>query len=636
MPRRMVGGASVRLVRFSSSKNSTATTTTTTPLVQHRRHVIFGANTDVGKTIVAAGLVRSSRNNNYGLLTNNNPVPQTLVQYVKPMQCGGSDERFVRHVLQLDGDGDDDNQQHAYRIDTLFDWTTPASPHTSSRLEGLPVSDKEVLRALQKHFQASTTPTSSSTITWYETAGGVLSPGAASPDNDTPWHARQSHAAPSSPLSWGWQPQADLYRPLMANTSTAILVGDARLGGISATLSSLESLLWRGYHVPALVLINPSMTTDENDSNDDIVHANAAALREYTQGRYQDDYNIKVVDLPAIPPDPAVPLDDWYRSKVVTETFVQLNQHLADDWAQRFDVDEDEDPESYNNDLSVTTPSDSSFALKLAQRYSRHGQRALQGAQASLMRHVVDDSLWASHSLPWSVYSDASIAVARAKAQRLALSLYQRRMRVTSEQRDSMEWAICLHSVPTRRSRQGSDEHDGDEGDDFSWVSAENLVLEAPTLAFADGKLRIRFPEGLEASEDTVTEFDSIEKTLDVAARRIAPKLYSQYKELVEMQWLVYEHSGITRKIGAIVVEPVLSSDHVWVDPLWQRALIEIGEARNIPIVFDETGLDIELKKESERFNVEPDIAIVASYPSASMTPIMTTSCLEYKGNNCV
>ena len=38
----------------------------------------------------------------------------------------------------------------------------------------------------------------------------------------------------------------------------AILVGDGRLGGISATLSSLESLLYRGYNLAGLIVIDSS------------------------------------------------------------------------------------------------------------------------------------------------------------------------------------------------------------------------------------------------------------------------------------------------------------------------------------------------------------------------------------------
>ena len=46
-------------------------------------------------------------------------------------------------------------------------------------------------------------------------------------------------------------PQADCYRPLFLPT---ILIGDSKLGGISSTIASYESLLIRGYIIDAVIL----------------------------------------------------------------------------------------------------------------------------------------------------------------------------------------------------------------------------------------------------------------------------------------------------------------------------------------------------------------------------------------------
>ena len=537
-----------------------------------------------------------------------------LIQYIKPMQCGGSDERFVKHVVQLDQNTTTTTSLlYPYQANTLVAWETPASPHTSSRIEGLPCSDEQILDVLRKQLDKTVASGATSTIVWCETAGGVLSPGPSSPDNDKPWHARQASAPSSSPGAWGWQPQADLYRRF-ASTGTVVLVGDARLGGISATLSSLESLISRGYRVPAIVVINPVADKD--------VHANAKALREYTSGRY--DHPIEVLDLPPIPPDPTVPLDDWYRSEDVVNKFEQLHQHLRQDWID------------FMGDEPVLTkpPLDTSLALRLARTWSQYGKLAFDKEEATntWMDHLLDENDWAHDA---KVQASNKDAVAWAK--QAALATYQKRMRVTDEQKDNMEWAICRQSLPELYHSEGKHDHDSEEEEEeedeeeeeFSWVSAKNLVLDAPTIAFQKGKLRIRFPEGLESSPDTTTEFESMDKALDIVARRVAPKLYSQYKELIEMQWLVYEHSGINRKIGAILLEPVLSRDHVWVDPLWQRALIEIGEARNIPIIYDETGLDLGMKRGYQALHVKPDIAILRNTSSASALPQLTTLYTE-------
>lgn len=592
--------------RFSTSS---ASTVPELPTYRHRRHLIFGANTDVGKTIVSAGLLRSSR-------VGDDNLP-ALVRYFKPMQCGGSDENFVNHVAKLDSKTiSSTGMMRPYHAKTLFNWETAASPHTASRKEGIPMSDTEIIEKIKVHFQEDGMA-DTSTITWYETAGGVLSPAAASPGNDTPFHARFSQASTSSPMHWGWQPQADLYRE-MASSTTTILVGDARLGGISATLTSLESLILRGYHVPAIVLINPSGADD--------IHANSKAISEYTTGRYDQNTPIKVVNLPSIPADISVPLDNWYQSDVVTKEFKELDQYLAADWTEYVSRTNAAD------DKVIDKPAlpEASFSLHLAQKVSQNGILALKApfAQKSLQTRVLalDKYSWAAQCSTWLPNTTQNLDIARDIAQEFALRTYQTRMRVSPEDKDSIEWSVCRHEVPSNRSEANEEAFDGD---DFSWVSAQDLVLEAPTLAFVDGTLTICFPEGLEASDDTTTEFESVESVLDLNLRRISPKLYSQYKELIEMQWLVYEHSGVNRKIGAIIIEPVLSRDQKFIDPLWQRALIEIGEARNIPIVFDEASSDLAMTEAKSSLDVDPDVALLASHSSTSTPSILTVLCSQ-------
>ena len=106
----------------------------------HRAHLLFGANTDVGKSVVSAGLVRAAA-----------ASPNTTVHYVKPLQCGGSDASFV--LQHRPDDGRPSNEFEEVHCETLFRWETPASPHLASRWEDIPVSDEEVLASLQSSLQ---------------------------------------------------------------------------------------------------------------------------------------------------------------------------------------------------------------------------------------------------------------------------------------------------------------------------------------------------------------------------------------------------------------------------------------------------------------------------------------------------
>lgn len=94
--------------------------------------------------------------------------------------------------------------------------------------------------------------------------------------------------------------QIDSYRPLFL---PAVLVGDSRLGGISATISSYESLLLRGYIVDAIVMFR------------DEYFGNFAYLRKYFQER-----GVLVAAVEPPPPrlsDPGANFavtDDYYRT----------------------------------------------------------------------------------------------------------------------------------------------------------------------------------------------------------------------------------------------------------------------------------------------------------------------------------
>ena len=252
-------------------------------------HLIFGANTDVGKTVISAGLVQSSAlSASEASSSASNAISTKTVHYIKPLQCGGSDESFVESHLMTSSSTtttpSDVAASVVVKTHTLFSWDTPASPHIASRIEEYPVSDSEVLDSLSirldeismHNIDGNTSSRDDVDVVvdsiWIETAGGVLSPSSASPQNNGPQHASSSvSTSTSSTLSWGWSTQGDLYVPLAKHRHIpVVLVGDGRLGGISATLSSLESLIIRGYEVSGLIIL------DTEDFKD-----NAPAIREY-------------------------------------------------------------------------------------------------------------------------------------------------------------------------------------------------------------------------------------------------------------------------------------------------------------------------------------------------------------------
>lgn len=232
----------------------------------NRCHIIFGSNTDVGKTIVSAGLVRCAfLHPELTASETTSPVPMALVNYVKPLQSGGSDANFVKKIV---GACNPSHTHTELRCKTLYQWDTPASPHHASRIEKKPVSDEEILASLQLDM-LQTSKSAQSVVTYLESAGGVMSPASSSPSNVSVYHSRLDTMCERG---WGWSTQADLYSSLKL---PAVLVGDSKLGGISSTLTALEALLLRGYTVDALIMIRNSPAESDKDC------VNISACQEY-------------------------------------------------------------------------------------------------------------------------------------------------------------------------------------------------------------------------------------------------------------------------------------------------------------------------------------------------------------------
>lgn len=181
-----------------------------------RAFQLFGANTNVGKTIVSTALLKA-------IMAKNKVAPESAC-YIKPVSTGNIMEADTMHI-----------QKYANGIDAtcLYQFNDPVSPHLAAKKLGIiPENSKivDLIRCFLAEKSNSILQTVQSQNCWVlvETAGGVLSPG------------------PSGTV------QADIYRPLRL---PVVLIGDSNLGGISSTISSFESLCIRGFDVVALLTL---------------------------------------------------------------------------------------------------------------------------------------------------------------------------------------------------------------------------------------------------------------------------------------------------------------------------------------------------------------------------------------------
>lgn len=154
------------------------------------RFIVTGTDTDVGKTVVAAGLAAHLR-----------------ARYWKPVQAGLEGETDSETVARLAA-GKAEVLPEAYRL------TTPCSPHEAARIDGVTIDPARL----------ALPPGNGPLVV--EGAGGVLVP-----------HAEDLLAADLFVL-WGLP---------------AILVARTELGTINHSLLSLEALRARGITVHGIV-----------------------------------------------------------------------------------------------------------------------------------------------------------------------------------------------------------------------------------------------------------------------------------------------------------------------------------------------------------------------------------------------
>ncbi|SPO23735.1 related to Adenosylmethionine-8-amino-7-oxononanoate aminotransferase [Ustilago trichophora] len=208
-----------------------------------RVHQVFGANTDVGKTIFTTALCLASSALPLSSHSASSSSPDDVfaaskqglgerVHYLKPVSTGALDDADDAHVSRY---------ASGTQYKTLYRFSEPVSPHLAVELErraklaerevgegAQPPTDEQFVRDVGDWIHAAARQEQGSKgVAYVETAGGVHSPG--------PSGVSQSH----------------LLRPLRLPT---ILIGSAELGGISTTRSAFESLLVAGYDVEAVLL----------------------------------------------------------------------------------------------------------------------------------------------------------------------------------------------------------------------------------------------------------------------------------------------------------------------------------------------------------------------------------------------
>lgn len=579
---------------------------------------VWGANTGVGKTVMSAALLRAA------------PASASAL-YLKPVQSGYPVDDDSRKV-----------SVHVPRAvtNTLVALEAPVSPDLAARLGPGGAEDSEIVSRTGEAmgnflaaFQGDGRP-----VAVVETAGGVLSP------------------APSGSL------QANLYRPFRLQ---AVLVGDSRLGGVSATLAAYESLRIRGYDVPVVLMFEQGDSILEN---------------EVSVERHIDRELTSVFSAPSLPlPDEN--LETYLSRDDVVQFFRNLYNHLChvedkrvlnlDDmhsrakdvfwypFTQHSNIDSITCIDSaYGDDFTCYTPEtglrlmvdgigswwttgvghgNAGVAKALGSAAGRYGHVMFPEAAHEPAYRLAQEMLagpgadWASRVF---FSDDGSTAV------EVALKMAFRKRNADVPDRAHLPTKIvaledCYHgdTLGVMDCAPSSDFN----SKQTPWYTPRGLYFDPPSVAIVDGIWTLSVPDTFNstfaadsktsAPAETNDHDGKVFKNVDAifcASRRGSAYTYTICSVLDAVL------NGDEYDLGALLVEPVLmgAGGMRMVDPAFQRALVEECRRRKIPVIYDEvfTGLwRLGVESGADLLGVPPDIATYAKLLTGGTVPLALT-----------
>ncbi|TDZ75102.1 Bifunctional dethiobiotin synthetase/7 8-diamino-pelargonic acid aminotransferase [Colletotrichum trifolii] len=639
-----------------------------------RAYQIYGANTDVGKTVFSSMLCNAARKS----------WPDEQTAFLKPVSTGpaaeADDRCKSRSVLFAPGIANK----------TLYQFEMPASPHLAAQVSAQHTpSDAEVLRGIYGY--ASRRAARGPGWLFIETAGGVHSP------------------APSG------TPQADLYAPLRV---PVVVVGDAKLGGISQTVSAFESLRLRGYDVETVLLFKdeqyqnyaylsdyfarthgvPVRSVEQPPPRHDDAHVDARLLSEY----YRETSSGSAIKTTL------AHLDDRHRARIAR--LESMSRAASDVIWYPFTQHKTLTPDGI---ATIDSAHGDNFQTLVPQARTRSSPAPAPASQALLQPSFDASSSWWTQGLGHAnpklalaasyaagryghvMFASAVHEPALALAETLLAGLANPRLsRVFYSDNGStgMEVAVKMalraasvrHGHGHRRRRRAAGagagarlevlglrgSYHGDTmgamdatepsvfNEKVEWYSGKGYWFDFPSVLCRRGRWTVDVPESLRedvgaAAAGAGREFGSLADVFDVHAReeRSEQEAYERY--IVKVLTRLRDEG---RRFGALVMEPVVlgAGGMIMADPLFQRTLVTT--VRNhpelftttspahahapaspptwsgLPVVFDEvfTGLTRLGRFSAASFlDVHPDIVVNAKLLTGGLLPLCTTSASD-------
>ncbi|KAF8061489.1 PLP-dependent transferase [Lyophyllum atratum] len=619
-------------------------------LFKHLRvHQVFGANTDVGKTLITTALVRAS-------------ARTTNVFYLKPVSTGPMADADDKHVERYAA-------SRRVQAECIYRYDEPVSPHLAAKMSERSVpSDETFVNTVASYIRRSAGAGSPAHM-YVETAGGVHSP------------------------TLSGTTQAEAYRPLFLPT---VLIGDAHLGGISTTIAAYEALLLRGYIVDAVLLFR------------DAYYRNSEYLKPYFAEK-----GVWVGTLDAPPPkavdvEENFTLTERYYDRLVKEEqdgVMDAVHHLDKCHTARLEELDSMPRRTLDTvwwpfvqhglvkseaDVNVIDSAHSDF-------FSVYKTPASPSNSSRLTPQFDSSASWWTQTFGHA-YTPLTLAAARAAgryghvmfpqathlpALRLSEALvagpgrgWASRAFISDNGSTGMEVAIkmALRAFTRRAGEKGKERlgvlgltgsYHGDTIGAMDaceaagvftceWHDAKGVWLEPPTVSMRQGDVYITLPPVLHPEDGRVdVRADSLQRVYDVEGRLDSSlaRLYRGYVEGV-LKGLEERRKGGEEglpRLAALVLEPLVmgSGGMRFVDPLFQRVMVDVvrsgkeelgvvpgGEEgwQGLPVIYDEvfSGLyRLGLESTGPLLGVYPDISVNAKILTGGLVPLAVTLARE-------
>ncbi|TPR02976.1 hypothetical protein CAN33_0012635 [Aspergillus niger] len=566
-----------------------------------RAHQVYGANTDVGKTIVSTVLCNAIQHLN----------SQSPAAFLKPVSTGPLDDADDRHIRRY---------APGTLTKCLYQFDEPVSPHIAAKQKQLTIPrDDDIIGSI--HQTLSDWAAKGIDFALVETAGGVHSPG---PNGNS---------------------QADLYRPLRL---PIVLIADSRLGGISSSISAYESLLLRGI-MNALARDEEAMAgyyervargtdvaglleemTAKNEARIERLEAMSGRAHETIWYPFTQHHGMAPKDITVI--DSAY--DDFFQTYKPAEPSQQGGLRATFDGSASW----------WTQGLGHGNPD---LALSAAYAAGRYGHVMFPG-------NIHEPALTLAETLLQTVgnprlqkvfYSDngstgMEVAIKmglRAACDRYGWDASQEQISILglkgSYHGDTIGVMDC--SEPSTYNKK------------VEWYRGRGYWFDYPQVQMSQGVWKVQIPESQRSALGADLEYSSLDAVFDLETR-VASEVGQRYQEYIRgtIAELVQQRG---MKFGSLIMEPVIlgAGGMLFCDPLFQRCLAEVVRGHpelfapgatagaaggsswsGLPIIFDEvfTGLYRLGQRSSASFlGVEADIAVNAKLLTGGLVPLCTT-----------